>query len=63
VPVRLYASHGDRAVPYPNAEHCLRALGSGNATLRDLGEVDHAGSARTALPEILDWFQQQFPPN
>ncbi|MEU1545551.1 hypothetical protein [Nocardia sp. NPDC005745] len=63
VPVRLYASHGDRAVPFPNAEHCLRALGSDNATLRDLGEVDHAGSARTALPEILDWFQQKFPPN
>lgn len=63
VPVHLYASRGDRAVPYPNAEHCLRALGSGNATLSDLGDLDHGGTARAALPEILGWFQQQFPPS
>ncbi|MGW4717300.1 hypothetical protein [Nocardia sp. NPDC004260] len=63
VPVHLYAARGDRAVPYPNAEHCLQALGSGNATLRDLGDVDHAGTARVAVPEILGWFEQQFPPS
>ncbi|WP_181721177.1 lipase family protein [Nocardia gipuzkoensis] len=63
VPVQLYASRGDRAVPYANTEHCLRALASRNATLRDVGEVDHAGTARVALPEILSWFQQQFPPS
>ncbi|MGK8524061.1 hypothetical protein ACRS6B_22050 [Nocardia asteroides] len=63
VPVRLYAARGDRAVPYANAERCLRDLDSGNATLRDVGDVDHAGAARIAVPEILDWFQQQFPPH
>lgn len=63
VPVHLYAARGDRAVPFPNAEHCLQALGSGNATLRDLGDVDHAGTARIAVPEILGWFEQQFPPS
>ncbi|MBF6191678.1 lipase family protein [Nocardia sp. CDC186] len=62
IPVHLYASRSDRAVPYPNAEHCLRALG-GNATLRDLGDLDHAGTARVAVPEILGWFQHQFPPS
>ncbi|MGQ4618677.1 lipase family protein [Nocardia sp. R7R-8] len=61
VPVHLYASQNDSAVPYPNAEHCLRALG-GNATLRDLAGLDHAATARVAVPEILGWFQQQFPP-
>lgn len=63
VPVHLYASRGDRAVPYANAEHCLRALDSGNATLRDLGDLDHAATARIAFPEILDRFEQLFPPN
>ncbi|WP_043738718.1 lipase family protein [Nocardia asiatica] len=63
VPVQLYAARGDRAVPYANTERCLRALGSGNATLRDMGAVDHAGTARVALPEILGWFQQGFPPD
>ncbi|MEU2038523.1 alpha/beta fold hydrolase [Nocardia niwae] len=63
VPVHLYASRGDRAVPYPNAESCLRALGSADATLSDLGDLDHGETARAALPEILGWFQQQFPPS
>lgn len=62
IPVRLYASRIDRAVPYPNAEHCLRDLG-GNATLRDMDDLDHAGTARVAVPEILGWFAQQFPPS
>ncbi|WP_330230666.1 hypothetical protein OHA40_32780 [Nocardia sp. NBC_00508] len=63
VPVRLYAATGDRAVPYTNAEHCLQALRSGNATLHNLGDLDHSGTARVALAEILAWFQQQFTPS
>ncbi|MGQ4601097.1 lipase family protein [Nocardia sp. R6R-6] len=63
VPVRLYAATGDRAVPYANAEHCLQALHSDTATLHNLGDLDHSGTARVALPEILSWFQQQFAPS
>ncbi|GAA5088974.1 hypothetical protein GCM10023319_39330 [Nocardia iowensis] len=61
IPVRLYAASGDRNVPYANAEHCLRAMRTGNATLHDLGDLDHAGSGRAALPQILAWFQREFP--
>lgn len=61
VPVRLYAAIADRNVPYANAEHCLRALRSDNATVQDLGAVDHATSARVALPQILIWFRQVSP--
>lgn len=60
-PVRLYAATADRNVPYANAEHCLRDLRSADATLQDLGAVDHATSARVALPQILAWFQQVSP--
>ncbi|WP_454197237.1 lipase family protein [Nocardia sp. Marseille-Q1738] len=63
VPVHLYAATGDHAVPYTNAEHCLLALRSDNVTLHNLGDVDHSGTARVALPEILSWFQHQFAPN
>ncbi|WP_067562580.1 alpha/beta hydrolase [Nocardia acidivorans] len=61
VPVRLYAATGDRNVPYANAEHCLQALHSDNATLTNLGDTDHNGSVRAALPGILAWFQQALP--
>ncbi|MEU7145035.1 hypothetical protein ABZ942_36720 [Nocardia sp. NPDC046473] len=61
VPVHLYAATGDRNVAFANAEHCLQALHSDNATLQDLGNIDHNGTAKTALPQILTWFQQQVP--
>ncbi|MFE9578431.1 alpha/beta fold hydrolase [Nocardia sp. NPDC006044] len=63
VPVRLYAAKADRNVPFANAEHCLPALRSDNASLINLGELDHPNSARVALPQILAWFQQQVPPS
>ncbi|KAA8888015.1 hypothetical protein F3087_13115 [Nocardia colli] len=63
VPVRLYAATADRNVPYANTEHCLQALHSGNATLHNLGELDHTNSARVAMPQILTWFRQQVPPS
>ncbi|MFD0360205.1 alpha/beta fold hydrolase [Nocardia sp. GCM10030253] len=62
VPVRLYAASGDRSVPYANSEHCLQALRSDKATLVDLGDIDHGSTARVALPQILEVFQQEFPP-
>ncbi|MFX0575894.1 hypothetical protein [Nocardia nepalensis] len=61
VPVHLYAATGDRNVLYPNAEHCLQALGTDRATLTDLGDIDHSATARVALPQILDWFQREIP--
>ncbi|MEU7140367.1 alpha/beta fold hydrolase [Nocardia sp. NPDC046473] len=63
VPVHLYAATADRNVPYANAEHCLQALHSDNATLQNLGNLDHTNSARAAMPQILTWFQQQVPPS
>lgn len=63
VPVQLYAAKADRNVPYANAEHCLQALHSDNATLQNLGELDHTNSARVAMPQILTWFQQRVPPS
>ena len=55
VPVRLYAGHADRDVVFTNAESCetdLRAHGTRDVRLVDLGETDHFGSAMAALPEI-----------
>jgi hypothetical protein len=61
VPVHLYAATGDRSVLYANAEHCRQALRSDLVTLTDLGDVDHGGTARVALPQILDGFLQAVP--
>lgn len=58
VPVRLYIGTADRTVANLNATHCqaaLRAHGV-NAPIIDVGNVDHSGSARVALPPILTWF-------
>lgn len=59
VPVRLYAGRADRDVVFSNAESCeadLRAHGTRDVGLVDVGAVDHFGSAMVALPEIArDW--------
>lgn len=55
VPVRLYAGRADRDVVFTNSESCaadLRAHGTRDVRLVDLGETDHFGSAEAALPEI-----------
>ncbi|WP_433174936.1 alpha/beta hydrolase family protein [Actinoallomurus sp. CA-150999] len=60
VPVRIYAATGDRRVPIANARACQAASGGG---LVDLGaRIDHDGSARLALPQILTWFRELAPP-
>ncbi|MEV4275282.1 lipase family protein [Actinoplanes xinjiangensis] len=59
VPVRLYASTGDRDVPISNSADCLRRLGErgADATLVDLGTtVDHGMAPELALPRILTGF-------
>jgi hypothetical protein len=57
-PVRLYAADGDRDVPNANARVCLSQL-HGRATLVDVGDTDHTGSAIRAVPFVLDWFVLQ----
>lgn len=61
VPVRLFAARGDRDVDIANSTSCLRDLRTGgvDATLTDVGEVDHFGSVMNAMPQVLDWFQQE----
>ncbi|MFI1912346.1 hypothetical protein [Nocardia sp. NPDC020380] len=61
VPVHLYAASGDRNVPIANAQSCLAALHTDQATLTDLGQIDHTTTVHVALPQILTWFQQQVP--
>jgi pimeloyl-ACP methyl ester carboxylesterase len=62
VPVRIYAAGGDRTVPIQNARDCQTALRGTDVQLVDLGaKIDHAGSARLALPQILAWLEQIAP--
>ena len=62
VPVRLYAAPGDRSVPFENTQHCMKDELGASAELVDLGDKDHGATARTALPQILDWFRGIAPP-
>ncbi|MRH88388.1 hypothetical protein GFY24_13190 [Nocardia sp. SYP-A9097] len=39
----------------------LRVLGHRDESLTDLGNIDHNGTVRVALPQILTWFQQTLP--
>ena len=59
VPTRLYAGRADRDVVYANAEHCRAQIvaDGGDATVEDMGDVDHVGTAVAALPQIRSWFR------
>jgi pimeloyl-ACP methyl ester carboxylesterase len=53
VPVRLYASGGDRDVPIENSYYCRERLG-GRSPVIDLGtDVDHGEVVDLALPLVL----------
>jgi dienelactone hydrolase len=58
-PVHLFAATGDLDVPISNAEYCLTELQrhQADATLVDVGPIDHSASATAALPLVLDVFQ------
>ncbi len=58
VPTRLYAGRADRDVVFANTDRCRAQLVAhgGDATVEDMGEVDHVGTAVAALPEIRSWF-------
>ncbi|WP_327085390.1 hypothetical protein OIE66_23880 [Nonomuraea sp. NBC_01738] len=60
VEVRLFAASGDRDVVLANSASCLRELRARHieATLTDVGAVNHLGSLRAALPQVLTWFQR-----
>jgi len=58
-PVRLYAGTADRDVVLSNSASCeadLVATGTRDVRLVNLGAVDHFGSAKVALPQVLTWF-------
>lgn len=59
VPVRLYAGTADRDVVFSNSENCasdLKARGTRDVKLVNVGETDHFTTAMTALPQVLTWF-------
>jgi pimeloyl-ACP methyl ester carboxylesterase len=59
VPTRLWAARGDRDVTIVNAQHCeaaLRAHGV-KASITDVGDTDHTGSALRSIPQIVRWFE------
>ncbi|MGK3982405.1 hypothetical protein WME99_05175 [Sorangium sp. So ce136] len=58
VPVRLYASTGDRDVPIANAHYCEELLEAQGAEteLVDFGEVDHGTSVNLSLPQVIEQF-------
>ncbi|MER0447056.1 lipase family protein [Streptomyces sp. Edi4] len=58
VPVSIYYARGDQDVANSNSSYCaaqLAAHGVG-ATLTDVGDVDHNGSVRLAVPGIIRFF-------
>ncbi|MER6950113.1 hypothetical protein ABT294_39460 [Nonomuraea sp. NPDC000554] len=59
--VRLFAATGDRDVVVANSASCLKELRARHvdATLTEVGEVNHFGSLRLSLPKVLAWFQQR----
>jgi hypothetical protein len=60
VPVRLFASSGDRDVPIANSTFCQRQVlaAGGAAVLVDVGPVDHSTTELRALPQVLAGFDQ-----
>jgi pimeloyl-ACP methyl ester carboxylesterase len=58
VPTRLFAGRADRDVVFANSEACRAQIlaHGGDATVADMGEVDHIGTAIAALPTIRSWF-------
>lgn len=62
VPVRLYAAPGDRSVPFENAQRCMKSQLGADAELIELVGLDHGGTVRAALPQILEWFRNTAPP-
>ncbi|WP_238783632.1 hypothetical protein [Streptomyces monomycini] len=58
VTVHLYHAKGDQDVAFENARHCERHLTANGAAhrLTDIGDVDHNGTVRKALPLVVRQF-------
>ncbi|WP_328770077.1 alpha/beta hydrolase family protein [Streptomyces sp. NBC_00286] len=57
-PARLYAAAGDPSNLPINTERCRDALRrhGGNASIVDLGDIDHVTSEQHAVPAVARWF-------
>ena len=60
VAVRLFAGRADRDVVFANAQQCRAEIiaHGGDATVADMGDVDHIGTVIAALPTIRTWFAE-----
>ena len=58
-PVRIYHSHDDEEVPYPDALVSVDRLRSRGAdvTVTSLPGFDHVNSWIQAMPRAVDWFR------
>nr|WP_312024648.1 hypothetical protein [Streptomyces sp. WAC 06783] len=58
VPVHLYHARGDKDVAFENARYCQRQLTANGAVnrLTDVGDLDHNGTVRAALPLVVRQF-------
>ncbi|MFI6682861.1 alpha/beta hydrolase family protein [Streptomyces sp. NPDC050485] len=60
VPVQIFHSRGDKDVDYSHAEYCANQLTKNGAAprLTNLGNFDHSGSVRQALPQVIRFFDE-----
>lgn len=60
VPVEIFHSRGDRDVDFSHATYCADQLTRNGAAhrLTDVGDYDHNGTVRQALPQIVRFFDE-----
>ncbi|MEW2132005.1 hypothetical protein [Streptomyces sp. NPDC005435] len=60
VPVEIFHGRGDKDVDFRHAAYCAGQLTRNGAAprLTDVGDYDHNGSVRQALPRIIDFFDE-----
>lgn len=61
VPVHIFHASGDRDVAFEHARHCRHQLIAKGAEQRltDVGDIDHNGTVRAALPRVARDFSQR----
>jgi hypothetical protein len=60
VPVEIFHGRGDKDVDFSHTAHCADQLTRNGAAhrLTDVGDHDHNGSVRQALPRIVRFFDE-----
>ncbi|GAA2715633.1 hypothetical protein GCM10010315_25170 [Streptomyces luteosporeus] len=60
VPVQIFHGRGDKDVDFAHATYCADQLTTNGAARRltDVGNYDHSGSLRQALPRIIRFFDE-----